>query len=73
MQASVDGSLARVTIASFTPNLKEYQTKGEEGGWTPVESTLTLPLSKPRQEWRLRSVNIMSVPGPEYRLVVEKQ
>jgi len=73
VRTTIDGSAARVRIDSCTPNFKEYQIKGEEGGWTPVEADLVLPLTRPRHEWRLRARNIMNIPGPEYRLVIERE
>jgi len=72
VRTTIDGATAHVRIDSCTPNFKEYQMKPEGGDWEPVESTLSLPLSQPRHEWRLRSLNLMNVPGPEYHLVIQR-
>jgi len=73
VKTAIKGNVAQVSIASCTPNLKEYQMKSEGGNWEAVGNTFSLQLSKPRHEWRLRSVNVMNVPGPEYRLVIQRQ
>lgn len=73
VRATITGTTANVRINSCTPNFKEYQIRAEGGSWEPVENTFSLQLSKPRHEWRLRSVNVMNVPGPEHRLVIERQ
>ena len=73
MKTTVKGSVADVRIDSSTPNFKEYQMKSAGGNWEAVENTLSLQLSQPRHEWRLRSLNVMNVPGPEHRLVIQRQ
>ncbi len=73
VRTNVNGPVANVRIDSCTPNFKEYQIRAEGGSWEPVESTFSLQLSKPRHDRRLRSVNVMNVPGPEHSLVIEKQ
>jgi hypothetical protein len=73
VKARIEGTAALVEIDSSTPNLKDYQMRGEGGGWERVEKSFRLSLSKPREEWRLRSVNLAGVAGPEYRLVIERK
>ena len=73
VKAGIEGATVQVEINSCTPNLKEYQMKSAGGDWTPVEKSFRLALSKPREEWRLRSVNLAGVAGPEYSLVIEKK
>jgi len=66
-----------VSISSCTPNLKEYQMRESAGGeWRRVERSFTIArdaLTQARHEWRLRSVNMAGVAGPEHRLVIERQ
>jgi len=72
--ASVEQGQLRGQITSCTPNLLEYQVREEPGGhWRPIDPYFTLPLSQPRHEWLLRSVNLAGVVGPSYRLVVERK
>jgi hypothetical protein len=73
VKAAVKGNTVAVSINSFTPNFKEYQASADGGAWGPVKDSVSLELSKPKHEWRLRALNTMNVPGPEYRLVVERQ
>ena len=73
VKADVRGSTARVRIESITPNLEEYQIRAEGGEWAETDASFNLKLTEPRHEWRLRSVNLMGVTGPEYRLVIESQ
>jgi hypothetical protein len=61
-------------ITSSTPNLKEYQIREASGGeWRPIEALFTLPLTRSKHEWRLRSVNLAGVSGPEHRVAVERK
>ena len=73
VKAGIEGASAQVEINSCTPNLKGYQMKSAGGDWAPVEKSFRLALSKPREQWRLRSVNLAGVFGPEYTLVIEKK
>jgi hypothetical protein len=73
VKVRINGAAAEVRIASCTPNLKEYQMKKTGGGWEAVKESFTLNLSKPREEWLLRAVNIADVTGPEHRLVIERK
>ncbi|MCU0913940.1 MAG: hypothetical protein MUC88_05170 [Planctomycetes bacterium] len=62
------------TITSCTPNLREYQVREvPDGDWRPIEPHFTLSLSRPRQEWLLRAVNLVQVAGPSYRVVVQRK
>jgi hypothetical protein len=70
--ATVRGKSVDVAIESDTPNFKEYQISEDGKLWQPTDKEFTLTLSKERHEWRLRSMNIAGVVGPEYRLVVER-
>ncbi len=72
VRTNVNGPVANVRINSCTPNFKEYQIRAEGGSWEPVENAFSLQLSQPRHDWRLRSVNVMNVPGPEHHLVIER-
>ncbi len=72
VRTTITGSVAKVRINSCTPNFKEYQMKSEGGNWEALESTFSLQLSQPRHDWRLRSVNVMNVPGPEHHLVIQR-
>jgi len=72
VRTTIQGTTAHVRINSCTPNFKEYQMKSEGGNWEAVENTLSLQLSQPRHEWRLRSVNVMNVPGPEHHLIIQR-
>lgn len=72
--ASVEQEQLQGRITSCTPNLLEYQVREEPGGnWLPIDPHFTLPLSRPRHEWLLRSVNLAGVAGPSYRVVVERK
>ena len=73
VKTEIRDNAVQVRIESSTPNFKEYQIREEGGPWRPVESAFDLPLSEEGHEWRLRAVNVMDVPGPEYRLVVERR
>lgn len=73
VKADVKGNTVAVSIASCTPNFKEYQASADGGAWAPVKDSFTLKLSQPKHDWRLRATNTMNVPGPEYRLVIERQ
>jgi hypothetical protein len=73
VKARIEDAAALVEIGSCTPNLKEYQIRREGGGWEPVGKSFRLSLSKLREEWRLRSVNLAGVAGPEYSLVIENR
>jgi hypothetical protein len=71
---SVEQGRIRGTITSCTPNLREYQVREEPGGdWLPIDPHFTLPLSRERHEWLLRSINLAGVAGPSYRVVVERK
>ena len=69
----IEGNVARITIESDTPNLKQYQIRRNGDDWKPVEKHSTLKLIESRHEWRLRSLNLAGVSGPEYRLVIERR
>jgi len=73
VKADVKGNAVAVRVDSCTPNLKEYQLSADGGAWQPTKDSFTLELAKPKHEWRLRSLNTLNVPGPEYKLVVERQ
>lgn len=73
VKARTKGQTARVEIRSCTPNFKEYQIREEGGTWKRTDERFSLRLSRPRHEWRLRSVNLAGVTGPEHRLVIERR
>ena len=73
VKADVKGSAVAVRIDSCTPNFKEYQLSADGGAWQSAKDSFTLEPSEPKHEWRLRALNTLNVPGPEYRLVVERQ
>lgn len=70
IEVDVEGNSAAVTIASETPNLKEYQIREPEGDWRATPDKLSLDLRNGSGEWHLRSVNSAGVTGPVYRLVI---
>ncbi len=78
VDAEVDSDVLKVKIESSTLNFKTYQMRevgdagaGEGSGeWKDVEAAFELELSGDGGKWELRSVNVMGVCGPVYRLVV---
>lgn len=71
--ASIEKGHVSGRIVSSTPNLKEYQVSEQPGEiWVPVTPFFTFKISRGRHEWLLRSVNLADVPGPVYRLIVER-
>lgn len=72
VKAPVDGEALEVTIASSTPNLKEYQVKRGEGAWERAEEKFVLRLKSPPERVLLRAVNLAGVSGPEHRLEVNR-
>ncbi len=72
-KAVVDGNQAHIDITSQTPNLAEYQVKKEPGGeWVKTDTAIDMKLKGERQELIFRAVNAAGVPGPEHRIVFER-
>ena len=66
------GYWAHCTVRSCTPNFKEYQLKVGEGDWHPVEEKFAVPLYKDTNEFRVRSVSLFDVTGPEHLVRVSR-
>ncbi len=60
------GYWAHCTARSWTPNFKEYQLKVGEGDWYQVEERFEVPLYQDANEFRVRSVSLFDVTGPEH-------
>lgn len=69
VKARLEGESVEGTIASSTPNLKEYQVRRGDGAWERVEEKFSIRLKSPQERILLRSVNLAGVSGPEHRLV----
>jgi hypothetical protein len=67
------GWWAECRLRSFTPNFKEYQLKVGNQPWHPVEDRVSVPLYRDRVEFRLRSVNLFDVTGPEHLVRIGRQ
>jgi hypothetical protein len=80
------GYWAHAAIRSFTPNFKEYQVKVGGSEWHPVEAQFAVPLysdvadsakvarraTSAGNEFRVRSVNLFDVTGPEHLVRVRR-
>jgi hypothetical protein len=55
----IEGNVAKITLTSDTPNLKEYQMRdGKSGEWQKVEESLSVELNRKRHEIYFRTVNL---------------
>ncbi|MBL7698269.1 MAG: hypothetical protein JNK79_08930 [Chitinophagaceae bacterium] len=60
-----------ITLASITPNFKEYQVKlSPQAEWVKCDSSVTLALDKNTLELSFHAVNVSDVSGPEYKVVL---
>lgn len=66
------GYWAHCTARSWTPNFKEYQLKVGDGEWYPVEERFEVPLYQDANEFRVRSVNLFEVTGPEHLIRISR-
>ena len=63
---------ANVELTSVTPNFKTYQVKILPGrDWTDVPDNVKLKLTKDKNEFIFRSVNLAGVTGPEHKLIIQ--
>lgn len=69
-KTKLDGDEARITLRSFTPNFKTYQTKTGDGKWADCDESVTLPLAKKLNRFAFRSVNLAGVTGPQHRVEI---
>jgi hypothetical protein len=73
VKATVRGGVARVRLASNTPNFDRYEMRQPAGRWEKTEASFDLKLEGPRIERELRAVNAAAVAGPVSRLLIEQQ
>ena len=70
----IEGNVAEIKLTSGTPNLKEYQMReGMSGEWQQVEESLSVELSKKRNEIFFRAVNLAGINGPEHKIVIARK
>jgi len=56
---------AKITLASTTPNFKEYQVlHAPDSTWIKCDSQLNVDLEKHKEEFQFRTMNVAAVPGP---------
>jgi len=68
---NIEGNKANITLASTTPNLKEYQMKESlDEGWRPVSDKVELSLENEKHEILFRTVNLADIPGPEHKVLI---
>lgn len=74
----IDGNRASIELNSNTPNLRTYQIRElEQGdpmaiGWKDVSASVDVKLKNGKNEIVFRAVNLANVPGPEYKVIIEK-
>lgn len=77
-QVTIDGSKAAVELKTSTPNLKTFQLKELQDGdpasskWKDVGASVELKLTKDKNEFLFRTVNLADIAGPEHKVVIEK-
>lgn len=67
------GWWAHCQVRSSTPNFKEYQLKVGERDWHPVAERFAVPLYQEVNEFRVRSVNLFGVTGPEHLIRIRRK
>ena len=73
-EVTIDGTSATISLNSDTPNLKEYQVKrSPQGEWEAVDEILHLDLQEKKYELTFRTVNLVSVTGPEHKVVIDSK
>ena len=73
-EVNIDDNRASITLTSDTPNLKEYQVKrSPQGEWETVDEILHLDLKEKKYELTFRAVNLVSVTGPEHKVVIDSK
>ena len=73
-EVNIDGTGATITLNSDTPNLKEYQVKRSPlGEWETVDEIFNLDLQEKKYELTFRTVNLVSVTGPEYKVTIDSK
>ncbi|MBN9385835.1 MAG: DUF4832 domain-containing protein [Chitinophagaceae bacterium] len=69
----IEGSQATISLRSSTPNLKTYQLRRKKNGpWENTPAVTKLPLTKERNEFFFRTINLAGVTGPEHTVVIEQ-
>ncbi len=70
----IKDNIARITMTSSTPNLKEYQMKQlPSGTWMKTEKDLEIKLEGEKAEFAFRTVNLADVTGPEHKIIIESK
>lgn len=73
-EVNIDGASATITLNSDTPNLKEYQIKrSPQGEWETVDEIYNLDLQEKKYELTFHAVNLVSVTGPEHKVVIDSK
>lgn len=70
----IEGNVAKISLTSDTPNLKEYQMRdGKSGEWQRVEESSSMELNRKRHEIYFRTVNLAGICGPEHEIVITQK
>ena len=71
--------MATIELNSITPFFKSYQVKEQPGGnpiatgWKDVSNPVEIELKKDKNEIVFRVINLSGVPGPEHKVIIERE
>ena len=70
---TIEGDKATIKLESDTPNFKSYQLKKMNAAdWEDVSSPVQVYLTKDRNEFIFRTINLAGVTGPEHTIILSR-
>ncbi len=73
-EVEIDGTTAKISLTSDTPNLMEYQVMDlASGNWEKTDENIKLALGAQKHEMVFRALNLAGVYGPEHRIIIERK
>ena len=70
----ITDNVARISLTSATPNLKEYQMKQlPSGDWMKTEKDTDIKLKGEKMEFVFRAVNLADVKGLEHHIIIKSK
>ena len=70
-EVTITGDNAAIQLKSNTPNLKTFEMKESEGeSWQSIADLVNVQLTKDKNEFIFRTVNLAGVTGPEHKVAI---
>jgi len=71
-KVTLEGSRARVSLGSCTPNFRSFQRMDEDGTWRDCDEEVEIPLDdRAHRRLTFRTINLFGVTGPEHRVEID--